>query len=126
MPAAGASISAPIGAVTSMPSCGRARWRMGWIRSAAKALEIHPLVGMIDGVAASRSRCLASEPYASFSDRTRMRRTARSEEHTSELQSRPHLVCRLLLEKKNNQDSGTTAHQLIDTPNADTELLSHY
>src|SRR5436305_7886515 len=27
------------------------------------------------------------------------RRHARSEEHTSELQSRPHLVCRLLLEK---------------------------
>src|SRR5690554_433487 len=28
---------------------------------------------------------------------------ARSEEHTSELQSRPHLVCRLLLEKKKKQ-----------------------
>src|SRR2546429_4829207 len=27
----------------------------------------------------------------------------RSEEHTSELQSRLHLVCRLLLEKKNNK-----------------------
>src|SRR5689334_24642462 len=27
----------------------------------------------------------------------------RSEEHTSELQSQFHLVCRLLLEKKNNQ-----------------------
>src|SRR3989442_8997206 len=27
-------------------------------------------------------------------------RHGRSEEHTSELQSRPHLVCRLLLEKK--------------------------
>src|SRR3989442_4905803 len=27
-------------------------------------------------------------------------RPPRSEEHTSELQSRPHLVCRLLLEKK--------------------------
>src|SRR3989442_7428577 len=27
-------------------------------------------------------------------------RRERSEEHTSELQSRPHLVCRLLLEKK--------------------------
>src|SRR5690554_7212983 len=26
---------------------------------------------------------------------------SRSEEHTSELQSRPHLVCRLLLEKNN-------------------------
>src|SRR2546422_6638492 len=31
---------------------------------------------------------------------------ARSEEHTSELQSRLHLVCRLLLEKKKK----TTAH----------------
>src|SRR5215813_8677228 len=31
------------------------------------------------------------------------RRTARSEEHTSELQSRPHIVCRLLLEKKKNR-----------------------
>src|SRR5439155_25350714 len=30
----------------------------------------------------------------------RPRRLARSEEHTSELQSRGHLVCRLLLEKK--------------------------
>src|SRR5207253_5828319 len=28
--------------------------------------------------------------------------SARSEEHTSELQSRGHLVCRLLLEKKKN------------------------
>src|SRR5439155_16166957 len=28
----------------------------------------------------------------------------RSEEHTSELQSRGHLVCRLLLEKKNNNE----------------------
>src|SRR5271157_6374771 len=32
----------------------------------------------------------------------RRSRVPRSEEHTSELQSRPHLVCRLLLEKKNN------------------------
>src|SRR3989442_7925562 len=29
----------------------------------------------------------------------------RSEEHTSELQSRPHLVCRLLLEKKKNRET---------------------
>src|SRR5690625_6392454 len=29
------------------------------------------------------------------------KRSPRSEEHTSELQSRGHLVCRLLLEKKN-------------------------
>src|SRR3989442_10304966 len=32
----------------------------------------------------------------------------RSEEHTSELQSRPHLVCRLLLEKKKKTNIGTT------------------
>src|SRR5690554_7697828 len=34
-------------------------------------------------------------------DRAKQNKTEeRSEEHTSELQSRPHLVCRLLLEKK--------------------------
>src|SRR5690348_18002098 len=32
----------------------------------------------------------------------------RSEEHTSELQSPVHLVCRLLLEKKNTEDVGDT------------------
>src|SRR2546421_1920330 len=32
------------------------------------------------------------------------RRTPRSEEHTSELQSRSDLVCRLLLEKKKNNE----------------------
>src|SRR5258708_27027592 len=32
----------------------------------------------------------------------RIARTKRSEEHTSELQSPDHLVCRLLLEKKNS------------------------
>src|SRR5436305_4609641 len=37
--------------------------------------------------------------------RLSLQNVRRSEEHTSELQSRPHLVCRLLLEKKNT-DSG--------------------
>src|SRR5690625_5742480 len=32
----------------------------------------------------------------------------RSEEHTSELQSRGHLVCRLLLEKKNKTEQTTS------------------
>src|SRR3712207_7488253 len=32
-----------------------------------------------------------------------LERRVRSEEHTSELQSRQYLVCRLLLEKKNTQ-----------------------
>src|SRR5690625_7045757 len=51
-------------------------------------------------------RCEAAEPCRSWSratagrDRRTEGRCARSEEHTSELQSRGHLVCRLLLEKK--------------------------
>src|SRR5436305_6262571 len=39
------------------------------------------------------------DPHRNDAER-RQAAVARSEEHTSELQSRPHLVCRLLLEKK--------------------------
>src|SRR5690554_7400727 len=38
------------------------------------------------------------ETFACFFYETDGKNTTRSEEHTSELQSRPHLVCRLLLE----------------------------
>src|SRR5436305_6253765 len=49
-----------------------------------------------------RSRTLpCAAPGGPASARARAGRPPRSEEHTSELQSRPHLVCRLLLEKKN-------------------------
>src|SRR2546429_3790790 len=40
-------------------------------------------------------------------------REGRSEEHTSELQSRLHLVCRLLLEKKKTT---AYAHQTLQSP----------
>src|SRR5206468_7126592 len=43
-------------------------------------------------------------------DRAENRQHDRSEEHTSELQSRSDLVCRLLLEKKNRNDA--TPHVL--------------
>src|SRR3989442_9623119 len=39
----------------------------------------------------------------------------RSEEHTSELQSRPHLVCRLLLEKKKKSDMPYSKPERQDT-----------
>src|SRR5437870_10461301 len=42
----------------------------------------------------------APRDQSSGSNSTAIRRAGRSEEHTSELQSRGHLVCRLLLEKK--------------------------
>src|SRR2546422_2776464 len=41
-----------------------------------------------------------------------IRTNPRSEEHTSELQSRLHLVCRLLLEKKKPQSTLMLAAQL--------------
>src|SRR2546422_5364543 len=41
--------------------------------------------------------------YLELFDVALVRESLRSEEHTSELQSRLHLVCRLLLEKKKNE-----------------------
>src|SRR3712207_8925177 len=38
----------------------------------------------------------------------------RSEEHTSELQSRQYLVCRLLLEKKKNKHSRLVLNHIIE------------
>src|SRR2546422_5335525 len=44
------------------------------------------------------------------------RSTLRSEEHTSELQSRLHLVCRLLLEKKKKNNIPMTRTIQIEAP----------
>src|SRR3989442_7116449 len=44
------------------------------------------------------------------------RRRRRSEEHTSELQSRPHLVCRLLLEKKKTRSLSICLPNLAASP----------
>src|SRR5690625_5559423 len=51
---------------------------------------------------AFRSASLAGSDLSSVSES--VLRPERSEEHTSELQSRGHLVCRLLLEKKKKLD----------------------
>src|SRR5438046_4949354 len=47
-----------------------------------------------------------------------IRERLRSEEHTSELQSLTNLVCRLLLEKKNNNKINKVMHCHDDTSNA--------
>src|SRR2546430_11716396 len=49
--------------------------------------------------------CIWSPPWMW---RPGARSACRSEEHTSELQSQSNLVCRLLLEKKNNQSQTQT------------------
>src|SRR5258708_11515418 len=52
---------------------------------------------------------IALGPAADACDAIAMPSAMRSEEHTSELQSPDHLVCRLLLEKKKRErDSSTT------------------
>src|SRR6266487_4570869 len=56
----------------------------------------------------------AAEP-AQLRERGRMERPRRSEEHTSELQSPVHLVCRLLLEKKKNGRDVPTLNQKTQT-----------
>src|SRR5699024_11862776 len=54
-------------------------------------------------------RCSQTVGAAPASAARRQRRRPRSEEHTSELQSRFDLVCRLLLEKKKERIPGSSA-----------------
>src|SRR3712207_7489161 len=72
--------------------CSRATWSRIWVRNASRS-------------ASSRSSSWSSStnpPREKIGVRSSCDAVARSEEHTSELQSRQYLVCRLLLEKKNN------------------------
>src|SRR3712207_7411894 len=52
--------------------------------------------------------CAAGEERDAASTSRLRCASARSEEHTSELQSRQYLVCRLLLEKKKKKNTGQT------------------
>src|SRR5690606_40656923 len=78
--------SAPGG---SAPAAGSGGWRC--CASGAAAASAKPCCG----------RCSATRGPG----RWRRPPCTRSEEHTSELQSRENLVCRLLLEKKNTSTS---------------------
>src|SRR5688572_31040606 len=52
-------------------------------------------------------------------------RCARSEEHTSELQSQSNLVCRLLLEKKKKKNRKRNAtYKKYDTPKQSTKVIN--
>src|SRR3712207_7856867 len=53
-----------------------------------------------------RPACERARPALRAPERLWRRRQPRSEEHTSELQSRQYLVCRLLLEKKKKEERG--------------------
>src|SRR3712207_8147524 len=73
------------------------------------SIEIHPTYGQPSILAYKIVQAIflkmteIGEPYPNviaFTQRELARLVGRSEEHTSELQSRQYLVCRLLLEKK--------------------------
>src|SRR2546427_7591750 len=51
-----------------------------------------------------RSNLEADEPFRQILGFPEVHPSVRSEEHTSELQSQSNLVCRLLLEKKKNEN----------------------
>src|SRR5690554_7423600 len=59
-----------------------------------------------EGAAKEETKSEAKEEAPKAKKET-AKKAERSEEHTSELQSRPHLVCRLLLEKKKNYTTKT-------------------
>src|SRR5947207_9920772 len=65
--------------------------------------EIYTL-SLHDALPTTRTRAIASARFWRKAGRSRRpsSASARSEEHTSELQSHSELVCRLLLEKKKN------------------------
>src|SRR2546422_1831491 len=68
------------------PSCSKSPKRRTALERAAPSTRLQPLSPGLSSSTEHNSRCVR-----------------RSEEHTSELQSRLHLVCRLLLEKKNKK-----------------------
>src|SRR3989442_7739949 len=91
-------------------------WR-GWPRLSANTVAQNPAGSVRPALSGGQSAreahgahataaTIATAPRAAFSlsieilEDDNLGARERSEEHTSELQSRPHLVCRLLLEKK--------------------------
>src|SRR2546427_1855972 len=63
----------------------------------------------------SQKSCRALMPRPSTGP-SAVRRSSRSEEHTSELQSQSNLVCRLLLEKKKNTTVAVTGTRSLLRP----------
>src|SRR2546429_4647131 len=79
------------------PVCASLLNMISWIEPSSVTTQLKPWPAQAfgEGVAAPAAGALDS---------------SRSEEHTSELQSRLHLVCRLLLEKKNKLSGHAACH----------------
>src|SRR2546429_3019312 len=93
-----------------------------WVGPRGRAHESHP-AGTNDLIAAvvaiAQQQLPDADPVA----------LARSEEHTSELQSRLHLVCRLLLEKKKkkkNNVSDSTVRSISNVERSGSRTYANY
>src|SRR3989440_8449013 len=89
---------------TSAPS-SRGRWKQG-VAKVLSTTHSAPAPRAIAATACrSHSRIIGLVGVSAY--------TMRSEEHTSELQSRSDLVCRLLLEKKKKQENSMMREQAV-------------
>src|SRR5687768_17665679 len=73
-------------------------------------LSLHDALPIWSSALRSLPRPSTSTFASSRRPQRKMPRKLRSEEHTSELQSRLHLVCRLLLEKKKHHEAAASRH----------------
>src|SRR3712207_8423437 len=83
-------------------------FRSPWLDQASRFTAVITLGGrhlLVLGLSLAAFGILAGLAIATegFTSATKLQVALRSEEHTSELQSRQYLVCRLLLEKKKNK-----------------------
>src|SRR5690625_5508428 len=81
--------------------------RMTTTSATMDSTQVHPPAGSMPRNVSASCACTMIQATATFSGHSTVSKKPicrlgllRSEEHTSELQSRGHLVCRLLLEKK--------------------------
>src|SRR5690606_41162564 len=97
-------MSSPPGTINGSQYCaGVPSARRRWVRVACPPQRAQTAVSLVTESAIARRYAIAGNgsPRKLVSSPATI--TSRSEEHTSELQSRENLVCRLLLEKKKMQ-----------------------
>src|SRR5690606_40347058 len=82
-----------VGITVQRRRIGRCQRKLEGFGEIAQPLQLQNTEGIVSHIGTGKVR----------HDAGKMAGRMRSEEHTSELQSRENLVCRLLLEKKNNE-----------------------
>src|SRR5690625_6764646 len=92
-------ITAPVAKMTTIPAAGAVSNANTQLTQRGTRLRCSPC--------GARSVSPVDTVIAFLPSTAGMRHCARSEEHTSELQSRGHIVCRLLLEKKKTNNRST-------------------